>query len=75
MGHHKHNISIKSFIHIVSKETKPVGHVIESGFHTAEHVMTAPIHELGSVGKSLGSSLTIPLVIGGVAVIFLLMRK
>ena len=75
MGHHKHNTSIKSFIQSVSKETKPVGHVIQSGFHTAEHVMTAPIHELGSLGKSLGSSLTIPLAIGGVVVIYLLMRK
>ena len=75
MGHHKHNSSIKSFIHSVSKETKPLGHVIESGFHTAEHVMTAPIHELGSLGKSLGISLTIPLAIGGVVVIYFLMRK
>ena len=75
MGHHKHNTSIKSFIHSVSKEAKPIGHVIQSGFHTAEHVMTAPIHELGSLGKSLGSSLTIPLAIGGVVVIYLLMRK
>lgn len=82
MGHHKHNSSIKSFIHSVSKETKvlgkstkPLGHVIESGFHTAEHVMTAPIHELGSLGKSLGSSMTIPLAIGGVVVIYFLMRK
>ena len=72
MGHHKHNTSIKSFIHSVSKETKPVGHVIQSGFHTAEHVMTAPIHELGSLGKSIGSSLTIHFAIGGVVVIFLL---
>ncbi len=64
MGHHKHNTSIKSFIHSV-----------QSGFHTAEHVMTAPIHELGSLGKSLGRSLTIPLAIGGVVVIYLLMRK
>lgn len=78
MGHHKHNTSIKSFIHGISKETKvigkatkPLGHVIENGFHTAEHVMTAPLHELGSLGKSM----TIPLVIGGAVVIFLLMRK
>jgi hypothetical protein len=75
MGHHKHNTSLKSFIHSISKETKPIGHIINSGFHTAEHVITAPIHEIGSLGKSLGSSLTIPLAIGGVAVIFLLMRK
>ena len=49
--------------------------IIESGFHTAEHVMAAPNHELGSLGKSLGSSLTIPLAIGGVVVIYLLMEK
>ena len=75
MGHHKHNTSLKLFIHSISKETKPIGHIINSGFHTDEHVITAPIHEIGSLGKSLGSSLTIPLAIGGVAVIFLLMRK
>ena len=82
MGHHKHNTSIKSFIHGISKETKvigkatkPLGHVIESGFHTAEHVMSAPLHELSSLGKSLGSSFAIPLAIGGVVVIYLFMRK
>jgi len=75
MGHHRHHTSMKSFLHDIGKVTKPVGHVIESGFHTAEHVITAPIHEIGSLGKSLGSSLTIPLAIGGVVVIYLLMKK
>ena len=63
MGHHKHNTSIKSFIHGISKETKvigkatkPLGHVIESGFHTAEHVMSAPLHELSSLGKEYDNS-------------------
>ena len=45
MGHHKHNTSIKSFIHGISKVTIPLGHVIESGFHTAAHVITAQIDE------------------------------
>ena len=82
MGHHRHHTSMKSFIHgiahetkVIAKATKPLGHIIESGLHTAEHIMTAPIHELGSLGKSLGSSLSIPLVIGGVVVIYFLMRK
>ena len=75
MGHHKHNTSIKSFLHDVSVVTKPIGHVIESGFHTAEHVMTEPIKEMGSVGKSLGSNLSIPLAIGAVAVVFLFMQN
>ncbi len=49
MGHYKYNTSSKSFIHGVSKETKPIGHVINSGFHTAEHIITAPIHEIGEI--------------------------
>ena len=75
MGHHKHHTTMKSFMHDISKVTKPIGHVINSGVHTAEHIITAPIHEIGEIGKSLGSNLTIPLAIGGVVVVFFLMRK
>ena len=66
---------MKSFMHDISKVTKTIGHVINSGVQTAEHIITAPIHEIGEIGKSLGSNLTIPLAIGGVVVIFFLMRK
>jgi hypothetical protein len=86
MTHHKHHSPGKAFIHDIAKITKPIGHsiakitkplghAIEKGIHSAENVMTAPIHELGLTTRSLGGSLSIPLIVGGVAVLFFVMNR
>jgi hypothetical protein len=70
MTHHKHHTN--SFIRDLGKITKPVSHIIETGIHSVEHVASAPFN---AIEKSAGS-LSMPLVIGGIAVLaFVIMQN
>ncbi len=72
MTHHKHHSNIHSFIKDVAKITKPIGHILETGIHSTEHVLTAPVKAL----EKASGNLTIPLVIGGVAILaFVVMQN
>jgi hypothetical protein len=63
---------VKSVNHEVGKITKPIVHIANKEVNTVSKLGSEAIHAVGSVGQSLALPL---ILIGGVAVIYIMTKK
>jgi len=83
MGHHKHHYSLNKFIHDVGKVTKPVTHnlgkiggTLNKDFNHVVDTQAGMVNNMVNKTASTASNLSLPLMIGGVAVLaFMVMQK
>ena len=82
MGHHKHHYSMKSFIKDVGKVTKPLhkdaASVISGMNKDFNHIVDTQAgiaNNLINKGSSTLSSLSMPLMIGGAAILIYFVTK
>jgi hypothetical protein len=80
MGHHKHHYSLNNFIKDAGKVTKPVTHFFTPIAKTVNkdfiHVVDTNAGMVNNAVNKTTSNLSLPLVIGGVAIVaFIVMQK
>ncbi len=79
MGHHKHSYTMNNFIHDVGKVTKPVTHLLTPVTKTVNkdflHVVDTNAGMVNNAVNKTTSNLSLPLVIGGVAVLAFIMTQ
>ena len=83
MGHHRHHYSLKNFLHDAGTVTKPlhkdlqgIAHAVNQDFNKVVDTQSGIANNLIKTGGSTLSSLSLPLAIGGVAILaFMLMKN
>ena len=79
MGHHKHSYTMNNFIHDVGKVTKPVTHFLAPVATTVNkdflHVVDTNAGMVNNAVNKTTSNLSLPLVIGGVAVLAIVLMQ